>query len=318
MRILMMGTGPFAVPSFRWLLESAHEVPALITRPARGRKPPPNPMRETAAAAGMPVYDPADINAAESHALLKELACELYLVCDYGQILSRETLAIPRLGGINLHGSLLPKYRGAAPINWAILEGETVTGVTVIHMTPRLDGGPMLSCQELAIGPRETAEDLEPRMAKLGVRAVQEAIELLAAWDGESELGTPQDRTLVSKAPRLSKEQAAIDWSKPARQLANQVRAFQPWPGTYFTRPLGEREERVIVLAASVVELSSRAQVDANVAPGTVIAGDGESLEVATGEGVLSIEEVQPAGKKPMPAAAYLRGKPLLPGVVLG
>lgn len=321
MRIVMMGTGPFAVPTFRWLLASPHDVPALITRPVRatrGRRPPPSPMREVAEEAELPIYDPADINSGEAHELLRSLMPGLFVVCDYGQLLSSETLRIPPLGGVNLHGSLLPKYRGAAPINWAIYHGETVTGVTVIHMTPRLDAGPILSKREVAIGPSETAEELEPRLAEAGVDAVREAIELLANWDGVRQLGVLQDREKATRAPRLKKEEGAIDWRQSARQIVNQVRAFQPWPGSYFTRPSatpGAAGTRLIVQAARVVEREELAEKGESLdsRPGFVLSKDGR-LWVATGQGALAITRVQPAGKRAMDVADYLRGHPVEAG----
>ena len=172
MRLVMMGTGPFAVPTFRALLASPHEMLGLVTRPDkpahRREKSPANPMREVALQHRLKVFEPESINSPEAQAWLGELAADLFVVCDYGQILSRDILSLARLGGINLHASLLPKYRGAAPINWAIYHGETETGVTVIHMTPQLDAGPCLVQHRTPIGPDETAPDLETRLAELG------------------------------------------------------------------------------------------------------------------------------------------------------
>ena len=180
MRIVVMGTGPFAVPTFRWLLQSEHEVPALVTRPPRPvhrhGKPAVCPMREVAAEFELPIFDPEDCNDAAAVDEMARLQPELLMVCDYGQILSPQALGVAPHGGINLHGSLLPKYRGAAPINWAMYHGEPETGVSVIHMTPRLDGGPVLTVRRTPIGPEENAIDLEERMSQLGVEAVAEAI----------------------------------------------------------------------------------------------------------------------------------------------
>ncbi len=188
MRLVMMGTGPFAVPTFRGLIASSHVVAALVTRPDRPahrrEKTPVNPMREVARQHGLKVFEPESINSPEAQAQLRELAADLFVVCDYGQILARETLTLARHGGINLHASLLPKYRGAAPINWAIYHGETETGVTVIHMTPQLDAGPSLVQHRTPIGPTETAPELEVRLAEIGSKAVLEAIDKLVR--GES------------------------------------------------------------------------------------------------------------------------------------
>jgi methionyl-tRNA formyltransferase len=314
MRILMLGTGPFAVPTFRWLLDSGHEVPALVTRPPRagrgGKVEPAGPMQQVAAERGLPVLAPESINSPQAHAALRELRPELLVVCDYGQILSSETLSLAPLGGINLHGSLLPKYRGAAPIQWAIYHGETETGVSVIHMTPRLDGGPIIAVRRTPIGPRETNEELEPRLAMLGVEAVREAIDLLArARPGEA-LGEPQDVSQATKAPRLSKTQGLVDWSRTDMQIVNQVRAFKPWPASYTHWIRATESPRIILDEVSAAD--STTPDTAN--PGEVVLVDKNRLLVATGLGLLSIDRVQPAGKKSMPVAEWLRGQTLKVG----
>jgi methionyl-tRNA formyltransferase len=322
MKLVVLGTGPFAVPMFQSLLNSPHVVAALVTRPTplqRGReKAPLNPMRDLAASRGLAIHSPESINSDEGRELLRTLLPELLVVCDYGQILSREVLALPPLGGINLHASLLPKYRGAAPIHWAILSGETETGVSVIHMTPRLDGGPILAVRKTEIGHDETQPDLEARLADLGIEAVHEAIGLLEKWDSSSPLGTPQDPALATKAPRLKKEQGAIDWSKPAEQIRNQIRALKPWPGSYtFWHRTGHEPLRLVVDRAAVAE-GDRGQGTGNrPKPGQVAIADGKRLHVATGDGVLSILTLQPAGKRHMTAEEFLHGYPLKAGDLL-
>lgn len=302
-----MGTGPFAVPSFQRLLQSDHEIVCLITRPdkiARGRKKaPPNPMRDAAENASVAVYAPESVNSEEGLSLLDENPSDLFVVCDYGQILSKEALGKARLGGINLHGSLLPKYRGAAPINWALLNGDTVAGITVIHMTPRLDGGPMICQRSLDVGPAEDAVQLEERLSTLGVDAVVDAIEQLADWDGESVIGQVQQKDLVTKAPRLRKSDGEIDWTQPATELFNRVRALKPWPGT-FTNLLRDGKEpmRVIVKEVALCELD-----DLSTEPGVGKASD-EGIVVACGEGALRIHRLQPAGKREMESAEFVRG----------
>lgn len=308
MRIVMLGTGPFAVPTFAALLAGPHEVPALITRPtppAKGRvKFSLNPMRDLAEARGLPVFAPEDINAAESLALLTSLRPDLLMVCDYGQILSPASLATAPLGGINLHASILPKYRGAAPINWAILKGDTETGVTVIHMTPLLDGGPCVAVRTTPIGPEETTAELEPRLANLGVSAVLEAIELLSRWDRVSPIGAVQDQTLATKAPRLKKTSGLVNWERTATEIVNQVRGLKPWPGThtYWLRAAGE-PLRLILDQVSIADDGT-----ANAPPGTVVAATNDRICVATGDGVLSLDRVQPAGKRVLSAAEFLNG----------
>jgi methionyl-tRNA formyltransferase len=319
MRIVMLGTGPFAVPTFRWLLESGHQVPALVTRPPRparsGRSEPAGPMEAVARERGLPVLTPESINSPAAHAALRGLTPGLLVVCDYGQILSSATLALAPLGGINLHGSLLPKYRGAAPVQWAIYQGETETGVSVIHMTPRLDGGPVIAVRHTAIGPQETNEELEPRLALLGIAAVREAIERLAhAAPGEA-LGQPQDVSQATKAPRLTKDQGAVDWSRTAAQIFNQVRAFKPWPTTY-THLLREHQPPLRLILESVLVAPEPASVASP--PGEVVCVDKERLVVSTGSGLLSIDRVQPAGKKPMAVAQWLRGHAVRVGDRMG
>lgn len=308
MRLLMMGTGPFAVPTFASLLDSEHEIVALVARPVpppKGRtKSAPAPMRDLAVQRGLRVFEPEDINTAESRQLLAALDFQLLVACDYGQILSADTLAISPLGGINLHASLLPKYRGAAPINWAIYHGDAESGVTVLHMTARLDGGPCLVQRRTPIGPDEDAVQLERRLSQLGVEAVHEALGMLARWDGQSPLGVVQDPQAVTKAPRLKKTDGEVDWTRSARQIANQVRALKPWPGTFSTwrRPQGEAM-RLILDHVSVAADAAGAGP-----PGEVVLADKSKVLVATGDGLLSLDRVQPAGKRVMAIDEFLRG----------
>ena len=318
MKLILFGTGPFAVPSFENLIQSEHEIAALVTRPiadsGKRRKTAENPTRDLGEAHGLQILDPQSINTDEAVAALQAFDADLFVVCDYGQILSRDALAAAKLGGINLHGSLLPKYRGAAPIHWAIYNGDPVTGVTIIHMTPRLDGGPCLVKVETEIGAEETTEQIEPRLALLGVDAVNQSIEMLQAWDGTSEIGTKQKQSEATKAPRLSKSDGRINWARTAIEIKNQIRAFQPWPGTFTTwQQDGKPEQRLIVHQATVTpDQESQAQ------PGTVVVCDKTDLVVQTGAGQLSLNIVQPAGKKPMPIADYLRGNPPSSGAILG
>lgn len=297
---------------FRALLASEHQVLGLVTRPIEAghrRKGPANPMRDAAEAAGVPVFAPANVNDSEVVTWLRESAADLFVVCDYGQILSAECLGAARLGGINLHGSLLPKYRGAAPVVWAVYNGDTRSGVSVIHMTPRLDAGPILAAIETNIGNDETAEQLEIRLAQLGIDAVRKAIQMLQTWDGRSDLGRPQDARDASRAPRVHKQQALIDWSKPASQLRNQIRAFTPWPGsfTHLSRSNGPTL-RLIVHAAEVAGLPGPFD------PGSVVEAGPNRLVVACAQDALGLLTVQPAGKRIMAIGEFLRGYPLTPG----
>ena len=181
------------------------------------------------------------------------------VVCDYGQILKPAALESAPLGGINLHGSLLPKYRGAAPVQWAMLSGDEETGVSVIHMTPRLDGGPILTTRRTRIRDSETAGELEARLAVLGVEATLEGVDLLTRWDGQSLIGTPQAASQVTKAPRLQKSDAAIDWGKTAREIDCHVRGMQPWPiaFTYFPTGTGKPPLRLAITEVGMGEAVS-------------------------------------------------------------
>jgi methionyl-tRNA formyltransferase len=309
LRLVMMGTGPFAVPTFEALLGSPHRVLALVTRPDRPihGKPkqtaPHNPMRAVAEQRSLEVFAPESINGPESQERLRGWSADLLVVCDYGQILALESLVLARLGGINLHGSLLPKYRGAAPIQWAIFHGETETGVSVIHMTPRLDAGPVLVQKRLAIGPDETAAELEPRLAALGPAAVLEAIARLAA--GET-VGIPQDPALATKAPRLKKTDGLVDWQRPAKKIRNQIRALEPWPKTYTNWLRADAPPIRLILESVAVSNEGP-----SAAPGTVLIAEGETLVIACGVGSLTIQRLQPAGKRSLTAAEFLRGYPV-------
>lgn len=306
MKLLFLGTGPFAVPALRALHAGPHEVVQVICRPPRGRrKEPPAPVRAAAEELGLPVWMPESANLPDSIDRLTELSADLMVVCDYGEILKDTALATTRLSGINLHGSLLPRYRGAAPVQWAVLNGDKVSGNTVIQMTPGLDAGPVVGQQQLAIDPDETAGELEQRLSLVGAELVVEVVDKLAAGTAE---GTPQDKSQATKAPRLQKSDGQIDWSRPAARIKNQVRGLQPWPRTYTFWQRGEGEpQRLNIDRVDVVEESSDGS------PGEVIASDGQLL-VATGDGVLAVRDVQPAGKRRMSAEDWLRGAPIRPG----
>jgi methionyl-tRNA formyltransferase len=313
MRLIMMGTGPFAAPTFEQLYHAGHNVAALVTRPARNMrdryKAAESLLPPIAAQHGTPVIAPEDVNSAEAREQLAAWQADLFVVCDYGQILSNETLATARLGGINLHGSLLPKYRGAAPIHWAIYHGDTETGVTVIHMTPRLDAGPCIGQTRTPIGGDETTADVEARLSQLGAPLVLRCIEQLAAGQAASIL---QDPTQATKARRLRKEDGEIDWTRSAKAIHNQIRAFSPWPRstTWYFRREGEPLRVMIDVADEVrtTDEAGAAGARTNAEPGTVIATTGETLHVQTGNGVLAIRRIQPVGKKQISGEEFLRG----------
>jgi methionyl-tRNA formyltransferase len=304
MKLIMMGTGPFAVPTFRDLYQTRHRLAALVTAPLRNQRGKPigpiSSIRQVAQQHGTPIFDPEDVNSPDGQAQLAEHAADLLVVCDYGQILSPATLATTRLGGINLHASLLPKYRGAAPINWAIYNGETETGVTVLEITPRIDAGGCLAQTRIAIGPNETAADLETRLAEIGARLVCETIDRLELGEAQA---IPQDVSLATRAPRLKKTDGAIDWSRPATAIKNHIRAMEPWPKTYtFWHRADGPPVRLILGPVSVVETPSTAE------PGTVLEASGDRLVIAAGEDAVMPASVQPSGKRAMPVAEFLRG----------
>jgi methionyl-tRNA formyltransferase len=302
LRIAMLGTGDFAVPTFERLAASRHRVIALITQPDKpqGRKGEiiPSRIKLAAQARGIPVEQPESINAPEGLDLVKRLAPDLLVTAAYGQILSGDVLSVAPLGGINLHGSILPKYRGAAPVARAIQHGEAETGVTVIRMTPRVDAGGMLSFARTPIEPNETAGELEDRLALLGAPLVVEAIEALVV--GSATI-LPQDASAVTKAPKLKKDDGRIDWSQPAETIHNLVRAMQPWPvaSTGWERAPGSIV-RLIVHETRVEDAAGE--------PGLVIEAAGDRLVVAAGSGAVRLVRVQLEGKKAMGAEEFLRG----------
>ncbi len=312
-RIVMLGTGDFALPTFENLCGTGHHVVSLITQPDRpqGRKQEliPSRIKLSAQSRGVPVFQPEDVNAADALAAVRALAPDLLVTAAYGQILSPDLLAVPRLGGINLHGSVLPAYRGAAPVARAIERGETSSGVTVIRMSPRIDAGGMIRVATTPIGPDETAGDLEDRLALLGAPLVADAVAALEA--GTAEI-LPQARSRVTKAPKLRKADGLIDWTRPARDVHNLVRAMQPWPAayTYLAGPRWREADplRVIVHKSARAESDpDRAQAQAQ-APGAVVEADGDRLVVAAGEGAIRLLSVQIPGKTAMSAADFVRG----------
>jgi methionyl-tRNA formyltransferase len=313
-RIIMFGTGDFALPTFTRLLDSGHTVVALVTQPDRpqGRKQKliPSRIKQAAQANNVPVFQPEDVNDAASLATIRAFRPDLFVTAAYGQILSADLLAIPRLGGINLHGSVLPSYRGAAPVARAIERGETETGVTAIRMTPRIDAGGMIAVARTLIDGDETAGELEDRLAELGAPLVQEA---LAAVVAETAVILPQNKSRVTRAPKLRKDDGRIDWSQPASAIHNLVRAMQPWPKattSWHPAEVGKGAVRLIVHKTSVVE----GQGD----PGRVLVANRDRLDVAAGQAAVRLLVIQTDGKRPLPAAEFLRGHHVFPGDRMG
>ena len=304
MRLVMLGTGPFAVPTLEQLAESRHEVVLVVTRPPTDRKATASPMQRKGESLGLEVWAPATVNVADSQARIAALRPDLLVVCDYGEILRPETLATSRLGGINLHGSLLPRYRGAAPVQWSILNGDLETGNSIIQMTPGLDAGPLLAQQRTPIDPDEDAGQLEVRLAAMGAEAVLQVVDELEAGTAKP---IAQDKSLSSKAPRLKKEQGAINWARPAQEIKNQVRGLRPWPRAYtFWHRSGGEPVRLNVDRVAIVSATGlTSQISP---PGTVLDSSGR-LVIATESGeALEVHELQPAGKRSMAAAEFVRG----------
>jgi methionyl-tRNA formyltransferase len=321
-RLVMMATGGFALPTFRALLEQGHTVVGLFTQPdrtGRGHHRHVNPLKELALDRGLPVLQPESAKTPEAIASLAALAPDLCVVAAYGQILSAELLAVPRLGAINVHASILPKYRGAAPIQTAILQGETETGVTIFQIEPKLDAGPILGIERTPIGAKETSGELESRLSILGADLALRVVDQLATGTTQPII---QDSTQASRAPRLKKESGRIDWNRSPQQIDWQVRALQPWPLAYSTLAMrsekaggnsGSRSLRLIVLEVGPAENLPASDVGSAI-PGTVLSVDGKRLVVQTGGGFLEIVRLQPEGKRAMTAAEFLAGYSVRPG----
>lgn len=304
MRIAFMGTPDFAVPSLEALIRAGHQVCAVFTQPDkpknRGMKLQPPPVKAAAQAHGLPVFQPETLKDGAALAQLRQLAPELIVVAAYGRILPEEILALPPKGCINVHSSLLPKYRGAAPIHWAVINGERETGVTIMEVARELDAGDILSQVSTPIGPEETVESVHDRLALLGGALLVDTVAAIAAGAAGR---TPQDPGRVSYAPMLSRALAPIDWTLPARDIHNKVRGLVPWPATSTDIFSGDT-----VKVFSVTETGA----ETSKAPGTVLGAGREGIDVACGDGrVLRILELQPQGGRRMSAADYLRGHPI-------
>jgi methionyl-tRNA formyltransferase len=321
LRLVMMATGGFALPTFRALLESEHTVVGLFTQPdrtGRGHHRHVNPLKELAAERDLPVLQPESAKTPEAIASLAALVPDLCVVAAYGQILSAELLAVPRLGAINVHASILPRYRGAAPIQTAILQGDTETGITIFQIESKLDAGPILGIERTPIGPKETSGELESRLSILGADLALRVVDQIAAGTTQPIV---QDSTQASRAPRLKKESGRIDWNRSPRQIDCQVRALQPWPLAYSTLSMRSdkaggggavRSLRLIVLEVAPAEtLGARG---ASGEPGMVVSVDNKRLVVQTGGGALEIQRLQPEGKRAMTAGEFLVGNPVRPG----
>jgi len=306
LKLVFLGTGTFALPTFRGLYETDHQVVGLVTQPdrtGRGHHRHQNPLKKLAEDHSTEVFQPVQANAVDSISRLREFEADLFVVAAYGQILSPELLSIPRLGAVNLHASLLPKYRGAAPIQYAVMCGETETGVTIFQIEPGLDTGPVLGMARTAITETETYGQLQDRLAELAVPLAKQVIEQLASGTA---VPRPQDVSGITKAPRLRKEQGQIPWQKPARLVCCHIRGVQPWPKPSTTIILADgRQLRLLILSAVPADLRFEGE------PGAIAVENRKRLFVQTGAGTVEILSVQPEGRKVMSAAEFLNGRPL-------
>ncbi len=321
MRIVLMGTGPFAVPAFDAIASSEHEVVTVISKPNTGKEKKliVSPVAQWAIGRNLPLWQPESVRDSDTIQQLRQLNCDLAVVCDYGQILTAETLDAFRLGTINLHGSVLPRHRGAAPIQWALIKGDPTTGVSVIRMTTGLDSGPVITTTEITIGEHENAEALEGRLSALGVASTLQAIDLIHDCEDRAEfmaLGTIQDRSLATKSPRLNKSDGQIDFRLSAKKIDRLVRAMQPWPGAFAELEIGsEKALRTIIHEAFPVEEISDSAC-AELSPGKLLSGPALKaicdptidLAIATGKGLLAVVQLQPAGKRKMSAKDFAAG----------
>jgi methionyl-tRNA formyltransferase len=309
LKILFLGTAEFACPSLEALLAFPHELLGVITQPdrprGRGQKRVPSPVKSLALKADLPIYQPEKVGEPSFLKILECLRPDLMVVVAYGQILSAAVLSIPPNGCVNVHGSLLPKYRGAAPIVRAILGGESRTGVTTMFMDPGMDTGPILLTEETEIAEEDTAGTLRDRLSQMGARLLLRTLESLEA---SALTPRPQDHSRATYAPKIEKEEARIDWKAPARQLFNLIRGFDPWPGA-FTSWGG----RVLKLFRP-----GFGENETGESPGTIVQASKEGLRIAASHGCLLVREVQMENRPRMGVAEFLRGYTLQVGVRLG
>lgn len=310
MRLVFMGTPDFASASLEALLRSDDSIVGVVTQPdrpkGRGQTLTPSPVKLLAEREKIPLLQPLKMKGPEFLQALAEWKPDLIAVAAFGRILPPAILSLPPLGCINVHGSLLPKYRGAGPIQWAIINGETETGITTMLMDEGMDTGAMLLQEAIPIAQDDTAGSLSPRLAELGGRLLVETIVRLKAG---TLMPRPQDASQATMAPLLKKEDGVIDWALPAAVLANRVRGLSPWPGAYVTMAGGNRWTiwRALALPGPVTEL-----------PGIVVAVTTKAIHVATGEGVLAVTELQPANSRRMAVSQYLAGHSVAVGERLG
>ncbi len=304
LRVVYMGTPDFAVPALQSLLASRHQVVGVVTNPdkpvGRGNKISEPPVKRAALAAGVEVFQPKGLRNEAAQEKLRAWAPDLIVVAAYGRILPEAVLAIAPLGCLNIHASLLPHYRGAAPINWCIVRGEVETGITIMQMEAGLDTGPMLLKRAVAIAPDETAQTLHDKLAPLGGPLLLQAIDSLL--DG-SISPQAQDHELATWAPMIKREDAALDWTKPAQELDNQLRGFSPWPGaSSWWHPSDAAS------SPQLIKIGAARAVEGEGAPGEVLSVDEGAVLVACGQGALRLDILQAPGRRALPARDFLNG----------
>jgi len=300
MRIVFIGAGEIGVPTLQALLRSSeHELTGVFTQPdkpvGRAQRIEPTPIKRALAGSKVPILQPARVKDRQAIEEIRALQPDAIVVIAYGQILPREVLEIPRIACLNLHASLLPRWRGAAPIQAAIAAGDPETGIPVMHMAEGLDTGDILLQRRIDILPTDTGGSLHDRLAQVAPEALLEALQMLAKRNAPR---IPQDNALATYAPKLTRDDGKIDWSEPAEIIEGKIRAFNPWPGA-FTEIAAPGVRKLKIFSAAIVDLSGK--------PGEFLRSEKE-LIVAAGKNALSLNEVQPEGKRRMDAAAFLRG----------
>ncbi len=311
MKIIYFGTSAFGIPALNVLKKSSHQILTVATMPdkpqGRHLKIQPSPVKEWALENRLPLFEFSDINSAESLQRLKGLGADLFVVISFGVIFSKEFIAIPRRMALNVHPSLLPRYRGAAPMPWALMNGDKETGVSIVRVEERLDAGDILLQKKMKILPEDDIISLEARLSGVGAEALVEGIDLI---ERGSAVLTPQGKDNLFYARKLSKEDGHVKWAAPASEIRNHIRAMLVWPGSYCFY----KGHRIIVLETSV----SGSEIVSKSRPGTVIAASRSGgILVAAGDGPLEIKTLQIEGRKPLSAKEFLNGFPLEPGQIL-
>lgn len=309
MKIVFMGTPDFAVPTLKKIYSSGFKIPLVITQPdrkkGRGKKLQAPPVKITAEELGLNVQQPISINEQSILDLLKVIEPDVIVVVAYGQIISKEILELPKYGCINVHASLLPQYRGAAPINWAIINGEEVTGVTIMQMDEGLDTGDILAQKSIVININQTLGDIHDKLSELGADKMIEVLNKLP--DGIDNI--PQEQSLAGYAQKIEREIEKIDWTKSAFEIHNLIRGLSPWPGAY-TRL---SDENIKVWTSEIVSLHGSKEK-----PGTIVKVDSiEGVDVQAGQGIVRLLELQVPGKKRLVVSEFLKGKPIQEGLTL-